>query len=254
MFSPHTKISCRLILAIIIPFFWISACQSNSQLKDGGPKDLLQKGKQWDKSKDYFRSEQYFKQILEDYPDSRERVEALMLLADTQMKKKEYFEAKSNYLEFIELYPAWPNVDRAHFYLAMADFMKIDLASRDQTPTRKALGQFEQLIKDFPKSSYRKRAEAKIRECQNKLAENILEISRYYFRTQSYGSAINRLKGLLNTYPNQKFNDEAVFLLAESYFNEQNYREALLFYNQLLDQYPRSSFIREARLRLRVLR
>lgn len=243
-----------LLLVFTISVFGITGCQTDSQIKANHPRILLKKGKQSSQEKDYFGATGYFTQVLEDYPDSPERVEAQMFLADTLMKKKEYLEAKSNYQSFIELYPAWPNVDRAHFYMGMADFMMIDLASRDQTFTRSALAQFENTIKKFPKSPYRKRAEAKAKECRNKLAENILEIGRFYFRTRSYQSAINRLKSLLSTYPDQKFNDEAVFLLAEAYFNEQNYQEAQSLYIKLLDQYPRSSFIQEALLRLRVLR
>ena len=243
-----------LVLAFSVTIFGIFGCHTNSQIKNIKPAVLLYKAKQFSREKDYFSAKKFFTQVLEDFPDSRERVEAQMLLADTLMKKKEYEEAKLNYQNFIELYPAWSNVDHAHFYMGMADFMMIDIASRDQSFTRSALFQFKRLIKNFPKSSYRKRAEAKIKKCQNKLAENILEIGRFYFRIHAYQSAIKRLKSLLGTYPNQKFNDEAVFLLAESYFNEQNYKEAQTFYSQLLDQYPRSSFIQEARLRLRVLR
>lgn len=254
MFHWRYHIPFYLILTFAIPMFGAIGCETGPKLKTAKPAVLLRKGKHFNRKKDYFRALEQFNQILEDYPDSQERMEAQLLLADTQMRKKEYAEAKANYLSFIELYPAWQGVDHAHFYLGMSDFMMIDLASRDQTVTRSALAQFERMIKAFPKSSYRKRAEAKVQECQNKLAENILEISRFYFRTRSYQSAINRLRNLLSTYPDQKFNDEVVFLLAESYFNEQNYQEAQLLYNQLLDQYPRSPFTREALLRLKVLR
>ncbi|MEC7641864.1 MAG: outer membrane protein assembly factor BamD [Nitrospinota bacterium] len=247
-------ISFCLIFSFAIPLVGLTACQTDPQIRGNKPAFLLRQANRLSRNKDYFRAAELYKQILEDYPDSPERVEAQLFLADTLMKKKEYGDAKLNYESFIELYPAWSNVDHAYFYLAMADYMMIDIALRDQTFTRSALAQFEQLIRNFPKSSYLKRAEKKIRECRKKLAENILEISRFYFRTHSYQSAINRLKSLLATYPKQKFNDEVMFLLAESYYNEQNYREAQLLYNQLLDQYPNSSFIREALLRLKVLR
>ncbi|MFQ5673509.1 MAG: outer membrane protein assembly factor BamD [Nitrospinales bacterium] len=251
MLDSRVGISFRLILIIIISCLGASACQTDSPAKIDDPALLLKKGAELDKEKNYFLAGQYYKRVLDDFPDSRERVKALMLQADNHMKRKEYAEAKLDYQQFIELYPAWPNVDRAHFYLAMTDFMIIDNAARDQSHTRSALEQFDRLVKNFPQSPYRQRAEAKARECRNKLAANILEIGKYYFRTRSYQSAINRFKKLLNTYPNQKFNDEALFLLAESYRKEQNFREARLFYNQLVDQYPKSPFTREALLRLK---
>jgi len=241
----------RLILIATILHPGVSGCRTDSPVDFNDPSLLLKKARELDKEKNYFVAGQYYKRILDDYPDSRERVTALMLQADNHMKRKEYPEAKLAYQKFMELYPAWPNVDHAYFYMAMADFMSIDTAARDQTHTRTALEQFERLIKNFPNSPYRQRAEAKVRECHNKLAENILEIGRYYFRTQSYQSAINRFKNLLRTYPNQKFNDEVVFLLAESYRKEQNFRDARLFYNELVDRYPKSPFTREALVRLK---
>ena len=191
---------------------------------------------------------------MEDFPDSKERVASLMLLGDLHYKEGEYEESKFHYQKFTELYPAHKFVDRAHFYKAMSNFKLADLASRDLNPVKSALDDFKNFIDVFPKSTYKAEAEKRIRLCLNILAQNIFEIAKFYFRTGSYQSAINRLKNLIAEYPSHTYIVEAKFLLAESYFYEQNYNKASDHYKIVLRNHPRTEFAKQARLKLMELR
>ena len=192
--------------------------------------------------------------LMEDFPDSKERIAGLMLLGDIHYKEREYEEAKFNYQKFNELYPAHKFADRAHFYKAMANYKLSDLASRDLTPVHSALEGFENFINDYPKSTYKMQAQQKIKKCLDILARNIFEIGKFYFRTGSYQSAIIRLKSFMVEYPTHSFIAETEFLLAESYFYEQNYNQARAHYKIVLKKYPRTEFAKQARLKLRTLR
>ncbi len=216
--------------------------------------ELLRKSKSLAKDKNTEKAKSKVQQLLEDYPDSKERTAATMLLADIHFSAQEYEEAKFHYQKFIELYPAHKFVDRAHFYKAKANFMLTDLASRDLTPVHSALEGFEHFIQDFPKSSYLMHAKAKIKQCLDILAQNIFEIGKFYFRTGSYQAAILRLKRLKVEYPDYSYILEAEFLLGESYYNEQNFSEASTHYRTVIKNSPRSKFAKEARLRLRAMR
>ena len=191
---------------------------------------------------------------MENYPDSKERIAATMLLADINFKEEEYEEAKFNYQKFTELYPAHQFVDRAHFYQAMSNFKLTDLASRDLTPVNSALEGFQGFIESFPKSSYSKQAKLKIIQCQDILAQNMFEIGKFYYRTGSNQSAIQRFKRLKAEYPNHSHILEAEFLLGESYYREQNFSEASTYYKKVIKSSPRSKFAKEAWLRLKALR
>lgn len=216
--------------------------------------DLLKKGNREAKLKQYLDAQDTYEQLLEDHPDSKERMLAQLYLADVLYKDGEYEEAKFNYEKFTELYPAHALVDRAHFYKAMSDFKMMEIASRDQTATRDALEGFEKVIRDFPNSRYYKPAVENKKKCLTNLAENNMEIARYYFRSGSYQSAINRFKHVLDEYPGQSFNEEAIFLLAESYYLEESYEMAKQFYRELLTQYPSTQFRKDVRKRLKKIR
>ncbi len=241
--------------AIILGLWVISACASlQDKEKVLSASELLQKGIKETKKGYLVEATSAFQQVLEDYPNSKERVKALLLLARAYYSNEEYEEAKFHFQKFIELYPAHGQTDRAYFYNVMSDYKRIDLAQRDQTYTQEALDGFEQLIIRFPKSQYLNNARIKKKECETILAKNIFEIGKFYFRTGSYQPAITRLRNLMEEYPNQKFQGEPVFLIAESYYHEQNFSEALNSYKQFLKKYPRSPFTLQAQKRLKVLR
>lgn len=216
--------------------------------------ELISRGKLQVKDKAYDKAESSFKQVLEDYPDSKERTLALIFLANTHYLDREYEESKFHYKKFIELYPAKNYVDRAYYFKAMSDFRLMEIATRDQTSTHAALEGFEDFIAKFPKSSLYPRAVKKRDETLHVLAQSVFEIGKFYFRTGAHQSAILRLQSLMKTYPNQNFADEAIFLIAESYFKEENFGKARDNYKKLLNKYPKSYFSQEARLRLKSIR
>ena len=229
-------------------------CSTTKEPRSVPPSKLLRQAKKFFKNDDPGRAKKTIETLLEDFPDSKERIAGLMLLGDIHYKEREYEEAKFNYQKFNELYPAHKFADRAHFYKAMANYKLSDLASRDLTPVHSALEGFENFINDYPKSTYKMQAQQKIKKCLDILARNIFEIGRFYFRTGSYQSAIIRLKSFMVEYPTHSFIAETEFLLAESYFYEQNYNQARAHYKIVLQKYPRTEFAKQARLKLKTLR
>ena len=249
--SSFSKFAPFCILVFTLGLF--SACYTTKE-KTYSPGQLLQQGKSLAKKKETVEAKAKIQLLLEDYPDSKERTAATMLLADIHFSGEEDEEAKFHYQKFIELYPAHQFVDRAHFYKAMSSFKLTDLASRDLTPVNLSLEGFERFTKDFPKSSYTKKAKEKISQCLDILAQNIFEIGKFYYRTGSYQAAILRLKRLKVEYPNHSYILEAEFLLGESYYHEQNFPEASTYFKSVIKNSPRSEFAKEARLRLRAMR
>ena len=242
------------IIILLLSFSFILSCSTTKDKRPNSPSKLLQQAKRFYKAEDEVRAKDNINMIMEDFPDSKERIAALMLLADVHYREEEYEEAKFQYQKFTELYPAHKYVDRAHFYKAMSNFKLSDLASRDLTPVNSALEGFNNFINEFPDSTYKVQAQKIVRQCLDILAQNIFEIGKFYFRTGSYQSAIIRLKSLMVEYPTHSYIAEAQFLLAESYFHEQNYIKARAHYKIVLQKYPRTEFAQQARIKLRKLR
>jgi outer membrane protein assembly factor BamD len=215
------------------------------------PKELLEDAVEYTRAENYTDAKTSLNKVIEDYPDSPEKVTASLLLAEVHYKNGQFAESKFMFKNFLELYPAHRLADRASFFRAMSDFKLMDIETRDQTFAQNALEEFEIFLKEFPKSKYRPLAEARRKQCLESLARNQMAIGKFYFRTSSFHSAITRFQQLMSAYPDQPFMDEVLFLLGESFYNEQSFEKAKLNYQELIRKFPRSKFVQEARMRLR---
>ena len=244
-----------ITISIITGLLTIYSCSFfTEEIIPDSPKALLEEGIKAMKLDQALRAQTLLKQLVEDFPDSKERKQAMLLIARSHYSFEEYEEAKFHFQKFIDLYPMHKNADRAYFFKAMSDYQRIDLALRDQTATKEAREGLQQLIKRFPKSQYVRQAKQKLNECDFKLAKNIFEVGKFYYRTGAYLSAISRFKDLLKNHAKQNFFDEAAFLLAESHYHEQSFKNAFLLYKKFTKEYPRSRLTLKAKKRLKTLR
>ena len=244
-----------ITISIITGLLTIYSCSFfTEEIIPDSPKALLEEGIRAMKLDQQLRAKTLLQRLVEDFPDSKERKQAMLLIARSHYTFEEYEEAKFHFQKFIDLYPMHKNADRAYFFKAMSDYQRIDLALRDQTATKEARDGLQQLIKRFPKSQYVKQAKQKLSECDFKLAKNVFEVGKFYYRTGAYLSAISRFKDLLKNHAKQNFFDEAAFLLAESHYHEQSFKNAFLLYKKFTKEYPRSRLTLKAKKRLKTLR
>ncbi len=247
----QSRFAFTLLVALTFILILGQGCTAKKTRFELPPEELLKQGKKFIKEGLTLKARDAFQQLLEEYPNSQERISALMLLGDLHYNDEEFEEAKFQYVRFAQQHPAHKYVDRAYFYSAMSDFRQMDIASRDQTHTQKSIRGFELLIKTYPDSQYAAQSQINLDKAKQTLAENMFEIGKFYFRTQSFQSSIRRLKNVIEEYPEQHFIDEALYLLGESYLKEQNFEAAKSTFKQLLEKYPRSKFIQKARLHYR---
>jgi len=247
----RTHFQTTLIYSLLCLFLLNGCAGSLLNNSEKTPKELLKDAIVFIQVENYSDAKTSLNTILEDYPDSPEKVTASLLMAEVHYKNGQYEESKFMFKSFLELYPAHQLADRAYFFMAMSDFQLMDIETRDQTSAQNALEEFERFLKMFPKSRYQPQAEAKRKQCLESLARNQMEIGKFYFRTSSFGSAITRFQQLMAAYPDQPFMDEVLFLLGESFLNEQSFEKAKKNYQELIRKYPRSEFVKEARARLR---
>ena len=250
MNSLHTH--CQTLLYSLSCLLLLNGCGGSLlDTSEKTPKQLLKDGMEYTRAENYVDAKTSLNKVIEDYPDSPEKVTASLLIAEVHYKNDQFAESKFMFKNFLELYPAHRLADRAYFFMAMSDFKLMDLETRDQTSAQNALEEFEKFLKEFPKSKYVSLAETKRKQCLESLARNQMEIGKFYFRTSSFHSAITRFQQLMSAYPDQPFMDEVLFLLGESFYNEQNFEKAKQNYQELIRKFPRSAFVQEARTRLR---
>jgi outer membrane protein assembly factor BamD len=213
---------------------------------------LLNEGQKSFANGRFDRAEELFKKLLDSHPDSKLRTYAMMGLADSLYKANKFQEASFQYREFYELYPVHKDTVRARFYKGMSEFSEIKSPDRDQSPAKNAIEDFKKIVsnRDYLDSPFYEESRRKIEECRKMLAENVFLIGKFYFRTASYQSVINRINDLLEEYPAEPYEDEAMYYLAESYYREEGFKNALIEFQKLIEKYPHSLYVSIARGRI----
>lgn len=253
MGQQKSKTFVLIALSLVVIFALVSpslSCSKGKKKADLTDYELFTFGEKDMSKEQYEKARDSFKRIVDEYPTSELRKDALLRLADTYYNQEEYEEAKIEYTKYLEMFPASPLSPRAQYYLGMSSFMQIRSPERDQGPTRQALREFQRVLEKYPGNEYAKRAQEKVEICKARLARNSFNIGMFYYRQKEYQSAILRFKELLGKEDNYPFTDKILFYMASSYYESQNYDQAADLYRQMLSSYPNSPLATEAKRKL----
>jgi outer membrane protein assembly factor BamD len=201
--------------------------------------------------KDWESARQYFKRLVDAFPQSEHQPDARIALADTYYEQggtANYVLAVSSYREFLTLYPQHPRSDYAQFRAGESYFKQRNSPDRDQTATQQALEEYQRLLDVYPQSSLVEQARERIRTCRQELARSNYMVGYFYQRTrQAWRSAIGRYELILSEYPDYEKIDEVLYRLSECLANAGRYAEARPHLARLQSDFPNSPFVEDAR-------
>ena len=172
---------------------------------------------------------------------------AHLKIADSYVKEGEPDLAITEYRKFIELYPDSQYASYAQYQIAMTYFAQIESPDRGTGVARFALEEFNRLKKLYPRNPYRDIVEVRIEKARNILAEGDYMIAEFYYKKESYQSAVGRLESMLTNYPDYKKEDEALLLLGKSYRELRIKDKAKDVFEKLITKYPTSRAAKEAK-------
>jgi outer membrane protein assembly factor BamD len=89
--------------------------------------------------------------------------------------------------------------------------------------------------------------EVRIEKARNILAEGDYMIAEFYYKKESYQSAVGRLESMLTNFPDYKKEDEALLLLGKSYRELRIKDKAKDVFERLITKYPTSKAAKEAK-------
>jgi outer membrane protein assembly factor BamD len=253
-------LSCLGFLALLT----VAACSSAPKRPPTGTPDpdkfLFERGTAELNDKDWFTAREYFRQLVDSYPQSPYRGDAKLGMGDTHLGEgttEGYVLAINEYREFLSLFPTHRRVDYAQFKLAMAHFYQMRGPMRDQTETLEAIKELTVFVERFPsveRSPLFPEAQAKLREARDRLGDHELGVGVQYYRTKWYPGAIERLKGLLEKDPQFTRRDAALYYLAECFDKVGRPAEALPYYDRLIKEFERSEYLDKAQARVAAIR
>jgi outer membrane protein assembly factor BamD len=220
-------------------------------------KFLFERGNENLDKKRWLVAREYFRQLIDSYPQSEYRADAKLGLGDTYLGERSgesFVLAINEYREFLNFYPTHKRAHYAQFKLAMAHFYQMHAAMRDQTETRDAIRELQAYITKFPDKDLIGEARAKLRDAKDRLDDWDYGVAIHYFRIKWYPGAVGRLVPLLAADPQYTRRDAVYYYLGESLIKVKRDAEALPYYERLVKEFEQSEYLEPAKKRIAELK
>jgi len=241
-----------LIILIVISIIWVGCQKKKVEISPevlSSDESLYKFGEKFIK-KDPEKARLYFRQIIDSFPKSFYAQRAKLAIADSYFQKGDegsLIIASSEYREFISLYPYSPSAAYAQYQIAMTFYKKILKPGRDQTKTKQALAEFKKVITNYPLSEEAKLSDEKIKDCEERLAEHILQIAEHYYKIRAYKASVSRLNDIITEYPNFSKMDKVYYYLGDSYYRSNNIDQCIPYFTKLISDFPKSKYAKKAK-------
>jgi outer membrane protein assembly factor BamD len=197
----------------------------------------------------WLRAREYFRQIVDNYPQSRFRADAKLGLGDTYLGDGSVgalILGANEFREFLTLFPTNERAYYAQYKLALCHYQQMLAPQRDQTQTKEAIKEFEGFVERYPDSKLIKEGRQRLQECRDRLSDADYTVGVFYYRSRWYPGAIVRLNGILKANPGFTRRDALYYYLAETYVKVSLQPEALPLLDKLVKEFPKSEYVGKA--------
>ncbi len=211
---------------------------------------------------------EYFRNIVDNYPQSPFRPDAKLALGDTYISDggtENLLLAANEFREFLTFYPTHPRADYAQLQLARSYTLQMLAPERDQQATKDAIKEIEIFLQRFPNSKLMPEARKMEREARDRLSEANYRVGYFYYRIKWYTGAVDRFKEIIKVDPQYSNRDALYFYLAESLYlqgkaitepteSQAKLAEALPYYERLVKEFEQSEHLAAAHKRIAELK
>jgi outer membrane protein assembly factor BamD len=194
--------------------------------------------------------------LINTYPDSEYLAKAKLSIADSYFKeggKANMTQAIQAYKDFIVFFPFMQEAAYAQLQVAMAHYKQMEKPDRDRTEARAAEDEFQTYLKKYPNDPLEGKAEQRLREVQEVLAEGDFRIGYYYYVKGDKKAAESRLKSVATRYPLYSKSDQALWMLGNLWEGTEKKEFAANYYAQIVRNYPLSPLVPDAKGRLKAM-
>jgi outer membrane protein assembly factor BamD len=207
---------------------------------------LYERGTQNLQAKKYVKAREYFRQILDSYPQSPFRPDAKLGVGDAYLGEgtaEALVYAQNEFREFLTFYPTNARADYAQFKLAMTHFKQMPKPERDQTQTKEAITELTTFLERYPNSTLLPEGKARLRDARNRLGLSEYGVGLFYYRSRWYPGAIDRFSQLLANDPEYSYRDAVYYYYAEALSKVGKKPEALTYLDRLEKEFDKSQYL-----------
>ena len=271
--SSGLRLSSGLRIGVVVLMTALAgACAEKSAAITPGQADadkfLFDRGTAAASDEKWLDAREYFRNLVDNYPQSPFRPDAKLALGDTYISDggtENLLLAANEFREFLTFYPTHPRADYAQLQLARSYTEQMLAPERDQQATKDAIKEIEIFLQRFPNSKLMPEARKMEREAKDRLSEANYRVGYFYYRIKWYTGAENRFKEIVKNDPQYTNRDALYFHLAESLYlqgkqiaveaeSNAKFAEALPYYERLVKEFEKSEYLEAAQKRISELK
>ncbi|MDA3903981.1 MAG: outer membrane protein assembly factor BamD [Desulfuromusa sp.] len=233
-----------LIPALICLF--LAACGGSKAKPETSAEKYFQEGERFFESNLYDDAIASWEKVRDTFYSPELSMLAELKIAEAYYISKRYEEAATAFNDFLTQHPSDFRAATILYRMGLSYYQQILTPDRDQTSTENALNAFQELIRRFPNDPQAQEAGYLIQRCKTRLAEHEVYVGKFYLKRKQYQPAINRLEGILESFPDYYYRDEAYFYLGKAYLETAQPDQAKSIFNQLFEEFPGSDYMEDA--------
>lgn len=207
----------------------VSACKSTRHKEEGPatPEKAYWAAHQSMVDGAYTTAVKRYETLESKFPFSPEARQGRVDIMYVYYKAKEKDQAVDAVDTFIRENPTHPRVDYAYYIKGLVYFERtpnafesmfgVDMSERPPQDARKSFEAFSRLVQLYPQSEYAQEAHQRMLYLRNRLAEYEIHVAGYYMRRGAYVAAINRCKGVLESYDGAPAMRDALEIMIDAY-------------------------------------
>lgn len=238
----------RFFSLICLPLILAAGCaKERYQIGREDPDKEIQKCVKLSQKKLYAESVECLEIFKSRFPNTAHAKEAALRVGDTYFLQKQYLLAADTYLHFIKLNPLHPQTEYAYYRAGLSYFKEAPKSiDRDPQYLHKAKEILQEASKFAYQETYQKLIEETLLAIDERLAERLFYIGRFYHRTGEHLSAVPRLEEMVTRYPKSPLVPKGLYFLTKSYLTLGKTAEAQGVVGRLVTDYPNAPWTKKA--------
>lgn len=243
----------HIIFIIVIALMTAAGCaKEDVVIGNKGPEVEIKKCLRLSQKKQYEDAVQCLEMFKARYPQSREGVEAELMIGDAYFSKKDYLLAAESYAAFIKLHPFSSRLDYAYFKRGVSLFKESPKAiDRDQQYLGEAIENLAVVLRRFPNSKYQEEALKYYKEARLRVARRNMYIGRFYYRTGEYKACLVRLNEVATQYKDTGLSPKAMYMMTVAYIKLNELPSARATFSSMAVEFPDDKWTKKAERKMK---
>lgn len=234
--------SIIIVVLTITSLSLFTSCSSSKLERSLTAEEHFELGMKEFNDENYLEAINEFTVITLQYPGSAVSDDAQYYLGECRFMREEYLLASYEYEVLKKNMPASPLVPQAQYKIALCYYQLSPKYSLDQSYALKAIDEFQAFIEYFPADTLATKAETKIYELRDRLAEKEYQTAVLYMKMEYYKAATIYFDNVLENYHDSQYAERSYVGKIEALVKRKKRDDAKAEAEKLFSRFPKTTY------------